>query len=141
MHLSRSSAVGFLYERVNTWHREGGNGICKTVIIMCTPVAIKGLQGAAVCAQVTSAGQAAVLGIARLLAPGELRVHVLGSLDALGRHQDDEMRCILAELLAALGAELEGIPVEADVLPRLLRLVGDSAYLVRKARPLSLDLY
>ncbi len=89
----------------------------------------------AVCAQVTSAGQAAVLGIVRLLAPEELQPHMLASLDALERHPDDEVRCILAELVATLAADAESVPAEADLLPRLLRLATDTAYLVRKVRP------
>ncbi|KAK9915287.1 hypothetical protein WJX75_007134 [Coccomyxa subellipsoidea] len=125
----RCTFVSQLVPLAAAWDKDGGDeGHAEVVKLMQT--ALDSLEDDV--EEVTSAGQAAVLGIARLLAPGELRVHVLGSLDALGRHQDDEMRCILAELLAALGAELEGIPVEADVLPRLLRLVGDSAYLVRK---------
>jgi hypothetical protein len=38
----------------------------------------------------------------------------------------------MAELLCALGAEVEGMPLQTEVLPRVLRLALDPAYLVRK---------
>ena len=83
--------------------------------------------------QVTSAGQAAVLGIARQLPPRDLRTHLLSALAGLERHPEDEVRCILAELAANIGAEIATVSVEADLLPLLLRLASDPAYLVRKA--------
>lgn len=42
--------------------------------------------------QVTSAGQAAVLGIVPLLGEEELHLHVLQPLDVLTRHDEDEVR-------------------------------------------------
>lgn len=38
----------------------------------------------------------------------------------------------MAELLCALGAEVKGAPLQTEVLPRVLRLAHDPAYLVRK---------
>lgn len=43
-------------------------------------------------AQATSAGQAAVLGIAPLLSAEEIALHVLKPLDGLARHDEDEAR-------------------------------------------------
>lgn len=43
-----------------------------------------------------------------------------------------QVRCVMAELLCALGAEVEGMPLQTEVLPRVLRLALDPAYLVRK---------
>ncbi len=89
--------------------------------------------------QVTSAGQAAVLGIARQLAPRDLRTHLLSALAGLEQHPEDEVRCILAELAANIGADITTISVETDLLPLLLRLASDPAYLVRKASSLVLS--
>ena len=42
------------------------------------------------------------------------------------------MRCVATELLCALGSRVEGVPLETEVLPRVLHRASDDAYLVRK---------
>lgn len=49
-----------------------------------------------------------------------------------GMSVPEQVRCVMAELLCALGAEVEGMPLQTEVLPRVLRLASDPAYLVRK---------
>ncbi len=87
------------------------------------------------CQQVTTAAQQAVLGMAAQLDTEELRVHVLAPLDALVAHPEDEVGCIMVELLCSLAADVDALPVEAEALPRVLRLSDSTAYLVRKVRP------
>lgn len=50
------------------------------------------------------------------------------------------MRCVVTELLCALGSHVEGAPLETEVLPRVLRMAADEAYLVRKVGRTALEI-
>lgn len=80
----------------------------------------------------TTAAQQAVLQIAALLNREELLQHVLVALDGLETHEESEVGCIMVELLCALAAEINALPIESEVLPRLLRFADSSVYLLRK---------
>lgn len=69
------------------------------------------------------------------LAQYGMAVHLLWWACGRGLHWDCEIvqvRCVATELLCTLGSHVEGTPVEAEVLPRVLHMASDDAYLVRK---------
>jgi len=82
-------------------------------------------------AQVAQAGRDAVLGMAAILVPADVP-RLLAALDELACFPDEDVRQSVVIMLAGLTGLLSQRSCTEMLLPRVMRLLEDNAYLVRK---------
>ena len=83
------------------------------------------------CLQVAQAGRDAVLGMAGILVPADVP-RLMAALDELALFPDEDVRQSVVIMLAGLTGLLSQSSCTDMLLPRVMRLLEDSAYLVRK---------
>lgn len=81
--------------------------------------------------QVAQAGRDAVLGMAAILVPADMP-RLLAALDELSNFPDEDVRQSVVIMLAGLTGLLSQKSCTEMLLPRIMRLLQDNAYLVRK---------
>ena len=81
--------------------------------------------------QVAQAGRDAVLGMAAILVPQDMP-RLLAALDELSNFPDEDVRQSVVIMLAGLTGLLSQKSCTELLLPRIMRLLQDNAYLVRK---------
>lgn len=86
--------------------------------------------------QVAQAGRDAVLGMAAILVPADVP-RLLAALDELACFPDEDVRQSVVIMLAGLTGLLSQRSCADLLLPRVMKLLEDNAYLVRKVSQLS----
>lgn len=81
--------------------------------------------------QVAQAGRDAVLGMAAILVPADVP-RLLAALDELACFPDEDVRQSVVIMLAGLTGLLSPRSCTDLLLPRVMKLLEDNAYLVRK---------
>ena len=89
--------------------------------------------------QVAQAGRDAVLGMAAILVPADVP-RLLAALDELACFPDEDVRQSVVIMLAGLTGLLSQRSCADLLLPRVMKLLEDNAYLVRKVSQLSLPI-